>query len=172
MIDEAKLIELIRATLPQLLRDDEEFRALVLGTLIQRRTPMSQQNVNIVRGMYEAFGRGDIAAVIAALDPQVEWLEAESFIYADGNPYIGPQAVLEGVFMRIGTEWDGFAVSPKEILDAGETVIGHGYYSGTYKKTGKSVRAQFVHMFTIRDGKVVKFQQYTDTAQFLRAVGG
>jgi ketosteroid isomerase-like protein len=136
----------------------------------KRRTSMSEQNVMMVKSMYEAFGRADIAGVIAALDPQVEWLEAENFIYADGNPFIGPQSVLEGVFMRLGSEWEGFSVSPKEILDAGDTIISHGYYSGTYKKNGKSVRAQFAHMFTIRDGKVTKFQQYTDTAQFLRAV--
>ena len=133
---------------------------------------MSEENVKVVRGMYEAFGRGDIPAVIAALDPRVEWWEAENFIYADGNPYVGPDAVLEGVFMRIGDEWEGFAVSPKEILDAGETVVGHGYYSGTYKRNGGRVRAQFAHLFTFRGGKVVKFQQYTDTAQFRQAVGG
>ena len=132
---------------------------------------MSQENAKIVQGIYEAFGRGDIPTVLAALDPQIEWWEAESFIYADGNPYIGPNAVLEGVFMRLGTEWDGFAVSPKEVLDAGDTIIGHGYYSGTSKQTGKSVRAQFAHFFTFCDGKVVKFQQYTDTAQFLQVTG-
>ena len=132
---------------------------------------MSEENVNVVRGMYEAFGRGDIHGVLATLDPQVEWWEAENFIYADGNPYVGPEAVLTGVFARIGGEWEGFNVAPKEILDAGETVIGHGYYSGTYKETGRHVRAQFAHLFTFSGGRVVKFQQYTDTAQFLQAVG-
>jgi uncharacterized protein len=132
---------------------------------------MSEENVNVVRGVYEAFGRGDIPAVLAALDPRVEWWEAENFIYADGNPYVGPEAVLQGVFARIGGEWEGFEVAPEEILDAGETVIGHGYYSGTYKRNGRRVRAQFAHLFTFRDGRVVKFQQYTDTAQFQRAVG-
>ena len=131
---------------------------------------MSNNNVNVVRGMYHAFATGEIPTIIAALDPQVDWWEAENFIYADNNPYVGPNAVLDGVFMRIAQEWDGFAVSPKEVLDAGETVIGHGYYSGTYKKTGEAVRAQFAHFFTFRDGKIIKFQQYTDTAQFLRAV--
>lgn len=131
---------------------------------------MSQENVNTVHGMYEAFGKGDIPSVIAALDPEVEWWEAENFIYADNNPYVGPNAVLEGVFMRIGSEWDGFTVSPKEVLNAGDTVIGQGYYSGTYKKSGRQVRAQFAHFFSFRDGKVIKFQQYTDTAQFKEAV--
>jgi len=127
---------------------------------------MSQQNVKIVSAMYEAFGRGDIPSIIAALHPQVEWWEAESFLYADRNPYVGRNAVLEGVFQRIIDEWDGFQVAPKELLDAGDTVIGHGYYSGTYKRTGRRVKAQFAHFFTFRDDKVARFQQYTDTAQF------
>lgn len=131
---------------------------------------MSEANVNTVRGMYEAFGRGDIAAVLGALDRDVEWLEAESFIYADNNPYVGPNAVLEGVFMRIVADFDGFAVTPKELHDAGDTVIAEGHYSGTYKKNGRNVRSQFAHFFTFRDGKIVKFQQYTDTAQFQQAV--
>ena len=133
---------------------------------------MSQNNVEIIRGMYDAFIRGDVPSVLSVLDPEIEWLEAENFIYADRNPYIGPNAVLEGVFMRLATEWDGFTVSPEEILDAGEIVVARGYYSGTYKKTGMQVRAQLAHFLTLRDGKVIKFQQYTDTAQFERAVSG
>ena len=131
---------------------------------------MSQQNVDIVQGMYKAFATGDIPTVLAALDPQVEWWEAENFIYDDGNPYVGPEAVLQGVFMRIGTEWEGFTVTPKEVLDAGDTAIGHGYYSGAYKKNGKHAKAQFAHFFTFRDGKIVRFQQYTDTAQFKQVI--
>jgi ketosteroid isomerase-like protein len=122
--------------------------------------------------MYDAFVKGDVPTVMAVLDPEIQWLEAENFIYADRNPYVGPNAVLEGVFMRLATEWEGFTVSPGEILDAGETVVGRGHYSGAYNKTGKKVRAQFAHVFTLRDGKVIKFQQYTDTAQFERAVSG
>ncbi len=121
--------------------------------------------------MYEAFGTGDIATVLAALDTNVEWWEAENFIYADKNPYVGPHAVLEGVFMRIANDWDGFVVASNGVLDAGDTAIGYGHYIGTNKTSGKAVRAQFAHFFSFRDGKVVKFQQYTDTAQFRDAVG-
>lgn len=130
---------------------------------------MSQDNVASVERMYAAFGKGDVPTVIGALDPEVEWWEAENFIYADGNPYNGPQAVLTGVFMRLGSDWENFAVEPKEILDAGDTTVTYGYYTGTHKGTGKSVRAQFAHFFTFRDGRVVKFQQLTDTAQFREA---
>ena len=131
---------------------------------------MSEENKKVIQGMYEAFGSGEIGKVIAALDPDVKWMEAENFIYADGNPYVGPQAVLQGVFARIGGEWDGFKVSPEEVLDAGETIVGRGYYSGKFRQTGRDVRAQFAHVFAFRNGKVVKFQQYTDTAQFRDAI--
>jgi hypothetical protein len=56
------------------------------------------------------------------------------------------------------------------LLDAGDTVIGHGYYSGTYKRTGRRVKAQFAHFFTFLDDKVARFQQYTDTAQFQNSI--
>ena len=133
---------------------------------------MSQENVHIVRSMYEAFARGDVPAVLNALDPQVEWREADNFLYADRNPYIGPQAILEGVFMRLGAEWDGFSAIPDALLDAGVHVVALGIYSGTHKTTGKQVRAQFAHIWTLAQGKVRKFQQYTDTKQFADAAKG
>lgn len=133
---------------------------------------MSQANVHLVRSMYEAFARSDIPAVLNALDPQVEWREADNFPYADRNPYMGPQAVLEGVFMRLGHEWNGFSVTPDTLLDAGEHVVALGIYSGTHTTTGKQVRAQFAHIWTIEQGKVRKFQQYTDTQQFAEAIKG
>jgi ketosteroid isomerase-like protein len=133
---------------------------------------MSQENVQIIRGIYEAFARGDVPAVLQALDAQIEWREADNFPYADGNPYLGSQASVEGVFMRLGAEWDGFAAQPDTLLDAGEHVVALGTYSGTYKTTGRQVRAQFAHVWTVAQGKVQKFQQYTDTKQFAEAVQG
>jgi ketosteroid isomerase-like protein len=133
---------------------------------------MSQENVEIVRGLYEAFGRGDVPTVLGQMDQGIEWNEAENFIYADRNPYVGPQAILEGVFMRLGSDWEGFAVTPEEWLDAGDRVVVLGTYSGTHKATGKRVRAQFAHIWSVRDGRVVRFQQYTDTKQFADTVAG
>ena len=131
---------------------------------------MSAENVAIVRALYEAFGKGDIPGVLGKFDQKIEWREAENFIYADRNPYIGPNAILEGVFLRFVSEWNDFTVSPESIIDAGEQVVTLGTYSGTNKKTGKSVRAQMVHVWNMSDGKAVRFQQYTDTKQFADAV--
>jgi uncharacterized protein len=133
---------------------------------------MSQENVGLVRSLYEAFGRGDVPTVLAAMDPGIVWNEAEGFPYADKNPYVGPSAVVEGVFARLGGEWDGFSVAPEELLDAGDTVVAMGRYNGTYKKTGTRIHAQFAHVWRVRGGKIVRFQQYTDTLQAAKAVSG
>jgi ketosteroid isomerase-like protein len=77
--------------------------------------------------------------------------------------------VLEGVFLRIISDWNDFAVTPEAILDAGNQVVTLGIYSGTHKTTRKSVRAQMVHVWTFENGKAIKFQQYTDTKQFADA---
>ena len=131
---------------------------------------MPQDNTGIIRALYRAFASGDIPSALAILDPGIEWREAENFIYADRNPYIGPQAVFEGVFARLGAEWDNFAAVSEEILGSGDTVVSLGRYRAVCKATAKPVDAQFVHVFRLRDGKVVRFQQYTDTAQFRDAM--
>lgn len=81
----------------------------------------------MVRGMYAACAKGDVSTTLAALDPQVQWWEAENLRYADGNPCIDPDAVFESMLMRIGQEWEGYTASPQDVLDAGEIVIGYGY---------------------------------------------
>jgi ketosteroid isomerase-like protein len=133
---------------------------------------MSQDNVQIVRGLYESFGKGDVPSVLGKMDQSIEWNEAENFIYADRNPYVGPQAVLEGVFMRLGTEWEGFSVTPEEWMDAGNRVVVLGTYAGVHRGTSKPVRAQFAHVWSLKEGRVARFQQYTDTKQFADVVKG
>jgi ketosteroid isomerase-like protein len=133
---------------------------------------MSQANVDLIKNLYAAFARGDAAAVVGAMDPNIVWNEAENFPYADRNPYVGPGAIGEGIFFRLATEWDGFRAQPSEFLDAGDTVVAFGRYKGTYKATGSALNAQFAHVWHLRDAKITTFQQYTDTAQAVRIVKG
>lgn len=132
---------------------------------------MSEPNVDLVRSIYEAFAAGDVPGVVARMSPDMVWNEAENFPYADGNPYRGPEAILGGVFARLGSEWDGFAASPEEFLDAGDTVVVLGRYRGTCKATGRSMDAQLAHVWRVADGKATRFQQYTDTLQAARVTG-
>ena len=132
---------------------------------------MSQQNVDLIRAIYAAFATGDVPSVLSRMSPDIVWAEAENFPYADDSPYRGPDAVLSGVFARLGGEWDGFAASPEEYLDAGDTVVVLGRYRGTYKATEAAMDAQFAHVWRVADGKAAAFQQYTDTLQAARVTG-
>jgi ketosteroid isomerase-like protein len=129
-------------------------------------------NVEVVKGVYEAFGRGDIPSVLAAFDPDIEWREAEGNPYEpEGNPWFGGDAITQNLFMRLGSEWDSFTVSPKEFHDAGDTVVVECRYTGAYNATGKSLDAQVCHVWKLRDGKITSFQQYLDTAQVQDVMG-
>jgi ketosteroid isomerase-like protein len=129
-------------------------------------------NVDIVKRLYEAFGRGDIPSVLAAMDPSIEWYEAEGNPYMpSGQAWVGPDTVLNNLFMRIGADFDGFAVHPTEFHDANDTVVVEARYSGTHKATGKRMNPQVCHVWKVRNGKLVKFQQYVDTAQLQDVMG-
>lgn len=132
---------------------------------------MSQENVALVQAAYDAFARGDGAAVLAAMDPGIVWNEAENFPYADGNPYVGPMAVAEGVFGRIGADWEGFHLVIETLLDAGGIVVALGRYRGRNKATRTELDAQFAHVWWLSAGKITRFQQYTDTYQARAAAG-
>ena len=124
-------------------------------------------SVELVKALYSAFGEGDVPSVLGAMDPAIEWSEAEGNPYQpSGEAWVGPQAILENLFMKLGTEWDGFTVHPEKFHDAGSTVVVEGRYTGTFKATQKSMDAQMSHLFTIRDGKIARFQQYVDTGQW------
>ena len=132
---------------------------------------MSHENMAVVQGIYSAFGAGDMPSVLGAMSAGIVWNEANNFPYADGNPYVGPDAILNGVFMRCATEWDGFGVEIDEVIDAGDTVLALGHYTGTYLATGKTQKTQMAHVWRISDGKAVAFQQYADTLHMARVTG-
>jgi uncharacterized protein len=118
-------------------------------------------NSDAINGIYECFGKGDIPGVLGALASDIEWTEAAGFPY--GGTYVGPNAVLENVFMKIGAEWEGFSAVPFQLVDGGNTIVALGNYSGKYLKTGKSMTVPFVHVWDFENGKIVKFVQHTDT---------
>ena len=121
-----------------------------------------------VRDIYAAFARGDVGAVLGALAPDISWTEAEGFPYA--GTYVGPDAVLQNVFARIGAEWSGYTAEPHELVAEGDTVVAIGEYAGTYRATGKSFRAPFAHVWKFAGEQVARFNPHTETAVVQRAL--
>ena len=124
----------------------------------------SSENVGIIDGLYKAFSTGDIPNVLGAMDPKIVWHEAESNNLADRNPYIGPEAVLKGVFERVIGGHEYFKLSNIELHEmSNNKVLATLRYDGKFKKSGKVYNAQAAHLWTLKDGKIVAFQQYVDT---------
>ena len=118
-------------------------------------------NREIVEGVYASFAKGDVPAVLGAMADNIHWTEADGFPLA--GTYIGPQAVLEGVFMRLGEIGDEFAAVPDQIVAEGNTVVALGNYSWKHKSSGEPALVKMAHVWTIADGKLAEFQQHVDT---------
>jgi len=132
--------------------------------LLRREVVMS--NLQRAKDIYTAFARGDVPTVLAIFHPAIEWREAEGNPYQpDGAAWLGPQSVLEKLFINLGSDWEGFAVNVGKLHEAGEHVVMEGRYTGRYKPSGKSLDAQVCHVLRFQDNKLASFQQYVDTAQ-------
>jgi steroid delta-isomerase-like uncharacterized protein len=128
------------------------------------------ENVLIVDTLYKAFAKGDIPTVLAGMDANIVWNEAESNSLADGNPYIGPDAVLNGVFVRLGENYESFALKDIELHEmSNNKILATLRYDAKVKSTGKVIDAQVAHLWTLKDGKVIAFQQYVDTKKLADA---
>src|SRR5579862_1254780 len=129
---------------------------------------MGGENVEFIKGLYGAFGRGDVPAVLAGFADDIEWHEALGMPY--GGVYRGGDAVLQNVFGPIATDVEGFAVTAEELVGSGDTVAAIVRYTGTGKVTGKVLDVPVVHVWDIRDGKLTRFRQFIDTVEFAKVV--
>lgn len=121
------------------------------------------KNLNVVDAMYKAFAIGDIPAVLGNFDAKIVWNEAEGNKLADGNPYIGPDAVLNGVFVRLGADHEYFKLADIKLHEMNNNqVLATLRYDGKFKN-GKAYDAQVAHLWTLKYGKAIGFQQYVDT---------
>jgi ketosteroid isomerase-like protein len=125
-------------------------------------------NVEVIKGLYESFAKGDVGAVLGVFDDNIEWQEPESLPFKN---QIGPQAVAENIFSPTLQLVRNFSVMPGEIHHVGDVVFAIGTYRGTGAATGKSFEAAFVHVWRMRNGKVSGFRTYTDTHIWLQALG-
>lgn len=131
---------------------------------------MSNANVTLVQSLYAAFQRGDIATITGAAAPDTHW-------HVHGRPkdhpamgeHKGPQGV-EKFFGIIAETQDVAEFTPREFCAADDKVFVRGHYAWTMRKTGKPVSCEWVHIFTVKNGKMIGFDEFTDTAQFAEAL--
>jgi len=123
-----------------------------------------QANVSVVLSTYDAFRRGDIAFILKNLDPQVEW-KVEG---AAAVPYCGIQrgreAVAKNFFVPIGETLDEITLTMEPFAAQGDNVVIAGRYQARVKSTGKRVDVPLVHLWTIRNGLVARYQGLDNSA--------
>jgi len=129
---------------------------------------MGEKSIEVVKGIYEAFGRGDVPAVLAAMADDIEWYEAEGMPY--GGLHHGPDAAARNVLGPVVHDIPDVAAMPEELIASGNTVAVVAHYTGTGKATGKELDLRVVHVWDVRDGKIARFRQFADTAKFLEVV--
>ncbi len=138
--------------------------------LLTSKYILRMDNLKIIDNLYKAFSTGDIPVVLDLLDKNVEWNEAEGNALAEGNPYIGPDAVLNGVFIRLSEEHEYFNLKDIELHDmVDDKVLATLRYDAKRKNNGAVYNAQVAHFWKLKNGKIVAFQQYADTKKIADA---
>ncbi len=123
---------------------------------------MGLGNVAIVRQLYAAFGSRDIPAMVAMLTPDVEWGEPPNPFNPAGGTWRGHKGFLEWVDTGRQAE-DILVLEPRKMLVDDESVAVVGYMKCRATATGKIYESDFVHLVTLRNGKIARFQEFFDT---------
>jgi ketosteroid isomerase-like protein len=118
---------------------------------------MASDNAELIRGTYEAFGRGDIPAVLDAMDENIAW----------STPAVLPHAVevngrgdVGGFFQKLASTWEDFDLQIDDLVASGDRVCAIGRAGG--RLGGKPAGYGFVHAWTVREGRLVRFDEYVD----------
>jgi ketosteroid isomerase-like protein len=151
---------------------EEEVLAFELSRarfVLKPKDSIMNNAIEIVRGFYDALGRGDVSGALASLHEKLEWTEAERFPYYSGT-WHSAKEVLDKLLVPLSRDWDAFSAKPHDFIAEGDRVVSLGVYSGKSRVTGKSMTSPFAHVWTVRDGKLAKFNMYTDTAKVLEAL--
>ena len=129
---------------------------------------MSQENVELVRRVFDAFNRRDIAAFLELLDPDVEWVPILAVL--EGRVYRGHEEVRQWI-KDLATDWEFFEVDYEELRDFGDRVLVSGHWHARGRASGVEVENPGTYLYEIKGGKVVSMRTFTDYAEALEAVG-
>ena len=120
---------------------------------------MTSTPTDTVSDFYAKLAAGDAPSALGLMAPDIEWITMWHY-KVEGR---GPDRVAEGLFKPLMAEWTSFSLVPTEFITAGETVVSLGDFKGVHGATGKTSKARYAHVWTVKDGKITRFRQYIDT---------
>ncbi len=122
-----------------------------------------QENIKVVQQAYSNFKNGDIAALLNLLSEDIQWQIPD----IENVPFAGKRQgrkEVAGFFSSLAEVQEAINFEPQEFIAQGDKVVILGRYQWRLKATGKEYGGDWAHVFTVRDGIVTNFQEYTDTA--------
>ncbi len=126
-------------------------------------------NLEIIKSTYEGKTSEENGKNLAKyVADDISWTEAKGFPYA--GTYIGLDNVIKNVFSRLGSEWIDYKFTPEDYVASDNKVVAYGTYLGTYKLTGKVFSARVAHLWKLRDGKIISFEQFVDSQTVNNAI--
>ena len=133
------------------------------GAVAPIDTDTSSAPADVVRRQYLASARGDLVALRATLADDVEWTEMSGLPLA--GTYRTPDGVTAAVMERLGQDWDNWTAHDDTYIIDGQAVVVLARYTATNKTTRKALNARVAHHFIVRSGRIVRFEQFVDTAK-------
>ena len=129
-------------------------------------------SLQVIEQLYEAFKTGNNEQFQAICDADLEWIQNAGF--PGGGHHKGAGQVIKKVFQKFSTDWEYFNFDIDDIFESadGSRVTVTGKYSGRHKRTGKMMEAAAAHIYDLKNHKVKRFRQFTDTAMIVAAVQG
>ncbi len=127
-----------------------------------------ENNVQIIQDCYNKFGAGDIAGLLENCAEDIAWNTPEIENASFGGQRRGHREVAD-FFSGMSAEEDVLNFEPREFIAQGDRVVALGTYSAKVKDTGRSYDSDWVHVFTVKDGKITSFDEYFDSAAAHRA---
>ena len=119
--------------------------------------------VKLIKDCFEAFGRGDVAFIVAQVTDDVDWRGSEAAELPYRGNYKGPQGVGQ-FFTAMAGALDVKTWEPKRVFATGEDVVATGAWSATVKSTGRSFASQWAMVFGFRGDKIASFHVFEDSA--------
>lgn len=112
-----------------------------------------------IRGLYDAFGRGDIPAIIGTLDEEIDWVSPGNLPH--GGHFSGREDVGR-FFESIGEHWETLAVDVEQLLSDGDRVVALVSTRGRLRGSGQETGYTAAHAWTVHDGRPMRFAETVD----------
>ena len=132
----------------------------------------AENNIRVVQSLYAAFGRGDVSAVLEALDPNVVWTNPGPAEYSYFGTHQGRDAVLRNVFMFLAENVEMHAFEPREFFASGDKVVVLLHMEATVRRTKRRFAQEIAHAFTLKDGRPVLFHDFQNNYAIAEALRG